>query len=121
MAGSRGDAALLVSSTAATEMSETPAAFSLLIGMRARKRGGSAGKIAARACSIMSANSFSEIRFHTLKIKWPPGRRTRRASLGYSPAYYVGYGYGGNYGRPFYAYGGPINRHVVAHCYHNSH
>ena len=41
--------------------------------------------------------------------------------LGYSPAYYVGYGYGGNYGRPFYAYGGPINRHVVAHCYHNSH
>src|SRR5262249_35685462 len=54
--------------------------FHIVIAVRAMKRGGSCGKSVASACVTTSANSFSEIRSHTLKKKWPPGLSTRRAS-----------------------------------------
>jgi hypothetical protein len=49
-------------------------------GVRARKRGGSSGKISARAFVTSSANTFSSMRSHTLNKKCPSGFRTRFAS-----------------------------------------
>ena len=50
------------------------------------KRGGSLGKRDSSAVVTVSANSFSVIRSHTLKMKCPAGFRTRRASWKPRPA-----------------------------------